>query len=269
VIASAALQQGYTPQTPVTGESKINLPDTGGATLSNFGGENCANGGGADVPLVDALAFSCNTAFAEVAMSLGRVPVQKQAEALGVDGNPVDIGIDVVGSRVGDIPDTAALAQTGIGQRDVAVTPFQMAWITATIANRGDKMAPHLIAKTTKPDLTVISETQPESLGQAIPITVADQVRDMMIQSEKETPGSGTIADLVIASKTGTAEHGNDPKNTPPHAWYVAFAPAEDPKVAVAVIVENGGNRALEATGGSVAAPVGRAVIAEALRGGQ
>jgi peptidoglycan glycosyltransferase len=268
VIASAALQQGYTPQTPVTGEAKITLPDTGGATLSNFGGETCANGGGADVPLVDALAFSCNTAFAEVAMSLGEVPVRKQAEALGVDGKPLDIGLDVVGSRLGDIPDTAALAQTGIGQRDVALTPFQAAWITATIANRGDKMAPHLIAKTTKPDLTVISETQPESLGQAIPIAVADQVRDMMIESEKETPGSGTIADLTIASKTGTAEHGADPKNTPPHAWYVAFAPADNPQVAVAVLVENGGDLGLDATGGKVAGPIGRTVIAAALAGG-
>ena len=74
VIAAAALQQGYTPQTPVTGEAKITLPDTGGATLSNFGGETCGDGGGADVPLTEALAYSCNTAFAEVAMSLGRGP---------------------------------------------------------------------------------------------------------------------------------------------------------------------------------------------------
>ncbi|MGS0683990.1 peptidoglycan D,D-transpeptidase FtsI family protein [Nakamurella sp. GG22] len=268
VIASAALQQGYTPQTEVTGEPKITLPDTGGATLSNFAGENCGNGGGGDVPLTEALAFSCNTAFAEVAMSLGRGPVQKQAEALGVDGQEENIGLDVVGSRLGDIPDTAALAQTGIGQRDVAVTPFQMAWITATIANRGDKMAPHLIAKTTKPDLTVISQPEPESLGQAIPISVADQVRDMMVASEQETVGAGGIADLVIASKTGTAEHGTDPKKTPPHAWYVAFAPADDPQVAVAVMVENGGKLGLDATGGKVAAPIGRSVIAAALAGG-
>jgi len=267
-VAASALQQGYTPQTLVTGESKITLPDTGGATLSNFAGETCGNGGGADVSLTEALAFSCNTAFAEVAMSLGVVPVRRQAEALGVDGKPLDIGLDVVGSRLGEIPDTAALAQTGIGQRDVAVTPFQMAWMTATIANRGDKMEPHLIAKTTKPDLTVISETQPESLGQAIPISVADQLRDMMIETEKETPGSGGIADLVIASKTGTAEHGTDPKNTPPHAWYVAFAPADNPQVAVAVMVENGGDLGLDATGSKVAAPVGRSVIAAALAGG-
>ncbi|HEX2301305.1 MAG TPA: penicillin-binding transpeptidase domain-containing protein, partial [Pseudonocardiaceae bacterium] len=68
---------------------------------------------------------------------------------------------------------------------------------------------------------------------------------------------------------TGTAEHGDDPKNTPPHAWYVAFAPAENPQVAIAVLVEDGGDRSLEATGGSRAAPIGRAVIGAALQGGQ
>jgi len=267
VIAAAALQNGYTPQTPVTGEPTINLPGTGGATLSNFGGETCGNGGGADVPLTEALAFSCNTAFAQVAMAVGAGPIRQQAAALGVDGNPVDIGMDVVGSRLGDVPDTAALAQTGIGQRDVAVTPFQMAWVTATIANGGDRMVPHLIAKTTKPDLSVISQTSPESLGQAIPIPVADQIRDMMIESEKQTLGSGSISGLTIASKTGTAEHGTDPKNTPPHTWYTAFAPADNPKVAVAVMVENGGDLGLDATGSKVAAPIGRSVIAAALAG--
>jgi len=267
VIAAAALQNGYTPQSLVTGEPTINLPDTGGATLSNFGGASCANGGGADVPLLEALAFSCNTAFAQVAMAVGAPAIRQQATALGVDGNPVDIGMDVVGSRLGDIPDTAALAQTGIGQRDVAVTPFQMAWITATIANGGDRMVPHLIAKTTKPDLSVISQTSPESLGQAIPIPVADQIRDMMIESEKQTLGSGSISGLTIASKTGTAEHGTDPKNTPPHTWYTAFAPADNPKVAVAVMVENGGDLGLDATGSKVAAPIGRSVIAAALAG--
>ena len=64
-------------------------------------------------------------------------------------------------------------------------------------------------------------------------------------------------------------EHGADPKNTPPHAWYVAFAPAENPQVAIAVVVENGGDQSLEATGGSRAAPIGRAVIAAALQGGR
>jgi peptidoglycan glycosyltransferase len=88
-----------------------------------------------------------------------------------------------------------------------------------------------------------------------------------MVDAEQVTQQKGAIAGVQIASKTGTAEHGTDPRNTPPHAWYIAFAPARAPKVAVAVLVENGGNR-LSATGGALAAPIGRAAIAAALRGG-
>jgi peptidoglycan glycosyltransferase len=100
-----------------------------------------------------------------------------------------------------------------------------------------------------------------------MPANVADQIRDMMIQSEKDSPGANPFSGIVIASKTGTAEHGTDPKNTPPHAWYVAFAPADNPQVAVAVLVENGGDRGLAATGATVAGPIGRAVISAALTG--
>jgi len=75
------------------------------------------------------------------------------------------------------------------------------------------------------------------------------------------------IPGVQIASKTGTAEHGTDPRHTPPHAWYIAFAPAQTPKVAVAVLVEDGADR-LSATGGALAAPIGRAVIESALQGG-
>ena len=89
------------------------------------------------------------------------------------------------------------------------------------------------------------------------------------IASEGFTKGGGKRPDIQIASKTGTAEHGTDSKNTAPHAWYTGFAPANDPQIAVAVLVENGGDRSLEATGGSRAAPIGRAVIAAGLRSGR
>jgi peptidoglycan glycosyltransferase len=87
-----------------------------------------------------------------------------------------------------------------------------------------------------------------------------------MVGAEKFTQQKGAIPGVAIASKTGTAEHGSDPRSTPPHAWYIAFAPAQDPKVAVAVLVENGGDR-LAATGGALAAPIGRATIAAVLQG--
>jgi peptidoglycan glycosyltransferase len=87
----------------------------------------------------------------------------------------------------------------------------------------------------------------------------------MMILSEEHTGGDGKRDDLTVASKTGTAETGADPKNTPPYAWYVAFAPANDPKVAVAVIVES---TDVAATGGKLSAAIGRATVDAALAGG-
>jgi len=104
--------------------------------------------------------------------------------------------------------------------------------------------------------------------GPALSKDVADQVKAMMLLSEQHTGGAGKQANVKIASKTGTAEHGTDPKNTPPHAWYVAFAPADNPQIAVCVVVENGGDRGLAATGSSVAAGVGRATINAYLAGG-
>ncbi len=267
VVASAALQDGYTPTTQVTGKSTITLPATGGATLSNFDGETCADAGGADVTLTQALAHSCNTAFAEVGMDIGADAIKQQSVAYGIDGKPSNVGVPVVGSRVGEMPDQAAVAQSSIGQRDVALTPLANAVVAASIANGGQRMNPYLVNRVTKPDLSVLSQAVPSSAGQAVPQKIADQVRDMMIESEKAMTGGG-MPGVVVASKTGTAEHGTDPKNTPPHAWYVAFAPAENPQVAVAVMVEDGGDKGLQATGATVAAPIGHEVIAAALRGG-
>lgn len=175
----------------------------------------------------------------------------------------------VQASSVGPMSDTPSTQQSAIGQRDVRLTPLQNAMIAASIANGGQTMAPHLVKEIQSPQLDVVDTTEPDRMTRSMPADVASTLTDLMIGSENRTQGGGKITGVQIASKTGTAEHGTDPKNTPPHAWYVAFAPAQNPKVAVAVLVENGGNRALEATGGSVAAPVGRAVIAEALRGAQ
>ena len=95
---------------------------------------------------------------------------------------------------------------------------------------------------------------------------VAQRLNALMVNNENSYAGNGKITGVQIAAKTGTAEHGDDPKNLAPHVWYVAFAPAEAPQVAVAVLVEDGGDpNNLAATGGLVAAPIGRAVIAAAL----
>ncbi|WP_214369311.1 peptidoglycan D,D-transpeptidase FtsI family protein [Pseudonocardia sp. H11422] len=263
VDTAAALQNGFTPDSQLTAAPNITLTGTN-TRLENFAGTAC--GTSSTASLREALARSCNTAFAEMAASLGEDTLRKQAEAFGIGSSDVSVPMRVVPSSLGDIPDTAALQQSGIGQRDVRVTPMQNAMMVAAIANRGQLMAPHLVKEIQGPELDTIDTTSQDRLGQAVPPGVAATLTDLMIGSENRTQGGGKITGVQIASKTGTAEHGNDPKNTPPHAWYVAFAPATNPVVAVAVLVEDGGNRSLEATGGSVAAPIGRAVIAEALR---
>ncbi len=265
VDVAAALQSGYTPQSPLTAASQVTLTGTN-TTLENFAGTPC--GGGPTATLADALARSCNTAFATLAGQLGPSKLRTQAEAFGIGDSDTTIPMPVAASQLGDLPDTAALEQSGIGQRDVRLTPLQNAEIVATIANGGVRMAPHLVKEIQAPDLSPLDTTEPDRIGQAIPADVAATITQLMLGSEARTLGGGKITGVQIASKTGTAEHGANPKQTKPHGWYVAFAPAQSPEVAVAVLVEDGGDRGQEATGGSIAAPIGRAVIGAALGGG-
>ncbi|MGW0160312.1 D,D-transpeptidase PbpA [Mycobacterium sp. NPDC003323] len=262
ITTAAALQAGATPDSQLTAAARVPLPDTT-ATLENYGGATC--GGGPTAPLREAFARSCNTAFVELGLDTGADKLKATARAFGLDTPPVSIPLQVAESTVGPISDAAALGMSSIGQRDVAVTPLQNAMVAATIANDGVTMSPYLVDTLKGPDLSNIATTAPSELRRAVSPQVAATLTDLMVGAEQVTQQKGAIAGVQIASKTGTAEHGTDPRNTPPHAWYIAFAPAQAPKVAVAVLVENGGDR-LSATGGAVAAPIGRATIAAALR---
>ncbi|MGW1739548.1 peptidoglycan D,D-transpeptidase FtsI family protein [Nocardia sp. NPDC001965] len=263
VVTAAALSNGKAnPQSQFTAAPNITLPGTS-TTLENYNGSTC--GSGATASLYEAFRRSCNTAFVELGVDVGAAALEDEAAAFGI-GPHRGIPMPVAESTVGNIPDNAALAQSSIGQRDVALTPLDNAVIAATVANGGVRMEPYLVDQLQNPDLSELSTTEPVSVGQAVSAEVASTLTDLMVASEENTAGSGGTS-YRIASKTGTAEHGADPRNTPPHAWYIAFAPAENPKIAIAVIVENGGDRALAATGGSVAAPVARAVLDAGLRG--
>jgi penicillin-binding protein A len=264
ITTAAALQAGATVNTQLTAQPRIPLPDST-ATLENFGGSSC--GGGPTASLRDAFAKSCNTAFVQLGIETGADALKSTARAFGLDAAPPTIPLQVAESTVGPIPDPAALGMSSIGQKDVALTPLQNALVAATVANKGVAMRPYLVDSLKGPDLANISTTSPREERRAVSQQVADTLTDLMVAAEQVTQQKGAIAGVQIASKTGTAEHGTDPRNTPPHAWYIAFAPAQAPKVAVAVLVENGGDR-LNATGGAVAAPIGRATIAAALREG-
>jgi penicillin-binding protein A len=264
VDTAAALSSGdFDENSQLTASPTIDLPGTN-ADLENFNGSRC--GPGETVPLKEALARSCNTAFAELTMSLGADRLRSQAELFGIGQQDLQVPLQVAPSSIGPINDQPSLAQSGIGQRDVRLTPLQNCMIVATIANGGERMTPYLVAKLTDPDLKDLKTFKPDRAERAMDREVAEKVRDMMIQSEARTRGD-KIPGVTVASKTGTAEYGADPKANPPHGWYVAFAPAENPRVAVAVLVEGGGDRGLEATGGSLAAPIGRAVMQTVLQG--
>ena len=262
ITTATALQAGSTPDTQLTAAARVPLPDST-ATLENYGGSTC--GGGPTASLREAFARSCNTAFVQLGIQAGADKLKATARAFGLDTTPTPIPLQVAESTVGPIGDAAALGMSSIGQRDVAVTPLQNALVAATIANGGVTMTPYLVDTLKGPDLSNIATTAPAELRRAVSPQVAATLTDLMVGAEQVTQQKGAIAGVQIASKTGTAEHGTDPRNTPPHAWYIAFAPAQAPKVAVAVLVENGGDR-LSATGGAVAAPIGRATIAAALR---
>lgn len=265
ITTAAALAGGVTPNDQFTAAPQYTLPGTT-TTLQNYGGARC--GSGETATLLEAFRLSCNTAFVEMGIDTGASALRTTAEAFGFDSGQTQIPLTVAGSTVGEIPDDASLGQSSIGQRDVAVTPLQNAVLAATIANGGMRMEPQLVHQLQGPDLSVLESSEPQEAGRAVSPAVAETLRQFMIASELNTAGAGSVPGVQIASKTGTAEHGTDPRNTPPHAWYIAFAPADNPQVAIAVIVEDGGDRALAATGGSVAAPIGRAVIQAALQGG-
>ncbi len=265
VTTAAALQAGIPENEPLTAAPVIPLPDST-ATLENYGGMPCGDGPTASLKV--AFERSCNTAFVQLGIRLGGDALRSTADAFGFDAQPAAIPLQVAESTVGAMPDAAAVGMSSMGQKDVAVTPLQNAMIAAAIANSGVVMRPYLVDRLEGPDLSDISATAPQPQRRAVSPQVAAKLTDLMVAAEKFTQQNGAIPGVQIASKTGTAEHGTDPRNTPPHAWYIAFAPAQNPRVAVAVVVENGGDR-LSATGGALAAPIGRATMAAALAGKQ
>jgi len=255
VTAAAALSADYTPRSRLRSPRVLDLPGTT-ANLRNFAGESC---GGATVTLADAMRTSCNTAFAGLGMAVGEERMAAQARRFGLDGEGLRLPQRVATSVFPRDLTEAQEAQSAIGQYDVRVTPLQMAMVAAGVANGGELMTPYLVREVLAPDLSVLSLTDPESQGRAVSPEVAAQLTAMM--ELVVTSGTGTRAQIPgvrVAGKTGTAQHG---EGRPAHNWFVGFAPANAPRVAVAVVLEEGGG-----TGGRLAAPVAKAVMQAVLR---
>jgi penicillin-binding protein A len=263
VTASEALESGlYTPDSEFPGGSEY---DTPGGPIRNFGGASFG-----PHTLTTALTFSINTTFAAIGDALGAERMGEIMTAYGfAERPPIDLpDVAISGRRSGDrvLPnddedeDTARLA---IGQERLAVTPVQMAMVAGAISNGGTAMAPHLMTRIVDRGGSLVQRGEPEELGQVVSPSNAAELAAMMEDVVRE--GTGTRAALsgvgvAVAGKTGTAESDDPDRN---QAWFIGFAPAEDPQVAVAVVIED-----TPLTGGEAAAPVAAAVMEAALEVG-
>ncbi len=256
VTAAAALESGrYTEDSVVPGPAVLDLPQTT-STLPNVTGSAC--GPGDEVSLTDALRISCNTAFGAIGLDLGGDAIGAQAQDFGF-GAELRIPQRVTPSTVPGGLNPPQTAQTAIGQFDVRVTPMHVAMVSAGIANGGVVMRPNLVRAVRGDDLEVIDEPEPRELGRAVSgDTAAALTRMMTTVVEDGTGTAAQISGIDVAGKSGTAQwaEGRDP-----HAWFTAFAPADAPQVAVAVVVEEGGDAGSEGSGGRTAAPIARQVI--------
>ncbi len=279
VTATAGLTSGTVTETePVYPVVTSYTPPLTSRPIYNFSRVPC---GGA---LFAILEQSCNSSFAQMAAEqLGPTPMIDAAEAAGFNSTPpidltrpamsvypTDFG-KVVREPEGAAPiveDTPALAQTAIGQNDVASTPLQMALVAAGVSNQGRIMVPHVMSQIEARDGDVVSKFEERPWRDSMDPDVAQIMRRAMISVVDNGTGRNLqLPGYEVGAKTGTAQLGTDPPRS--HAWMIAFAgpPGGESTVAVAVIVQ-GVNGDDGLTGGRVAGPIARRVLESALAAG-
>lgn len=216
--------------------------------------------------MADAMRISCNVYFARLGAELPRGALGDTARAFGFDEVP-PIDIRAAASRMPSddrLRFPAFAAQSAIGQFDVSATPLQMAMVAAGIAHDGKVMAPRIVKEVLDARGALVRQTEPEVWREAVSPETAAAVKELMLSVvESGTGTAARISGVRVAGKTGTAQ---TQEGQAPHAWFISFAPADSPRIAVAVVVEGGGDLGNEATGGRVAAPIARQVL-EAHRG--
>jgi penicillin-binding protein A len=261
VTAAAALDSGrYTPDSFISGRNNKIIS---GVPLQNSGGADYGT-----ISLTDALTHSVNTVFGEVGEKLGKATMFRYmrrfgfGSKLGLDYPAEEITPSGVfqGARVLGASDSVDIGRVAIGQERLKVTPLQMAMVASAVANGGKLMKPRLVDRVTSPDGAPRSRNRPSERATVMSRTAASQLAGMMSRVVGE--GTGTAAALQgidVAGKTGTAEVANGTSN---QAWFIAFAPVRDPRVAIAVTVERTSGQ-----GGTVAAPIAKQVM-EVLLGG-
>jgi peptidoglycan glycosyltransferase len=259
VTAAAALEAGLGPEHLLPNPPTYDVPQTTD-DLENFGGGVCP--GGSQIDMAQALQISCNVYFAQLAVELGPETLVGQAHRFGFSQD-IPFDIPFVESEIppveGFTDDIPAVAQSGIGQRDVRTNVLHMALVAGAIGNGGVMMQPRLITDVRDPDGRPLRHIDPAEYGEPMSELNAGILTQMMVAVVQA--GTGTAAQVpgvTVAGKTGTAQTA---EGEAPHAWFVAFAPAEDPEIAVAVMILNGGDLGREATGGQLSAPIAKTLI--------
>ncbi|MBF4768531.1 penicillin-binding protein 2 [Nocardioides agariphilus] len=266
VTAAAAIESGnYDASSMVPAGATYQLPLTSGETglVDNEGRSQCNP---KRIPFEVAMEWSCNTTFAQLAIEVGAEAMQKQAEAFGFNEHYLD---DLGPQAVSVYPtgtDKPQTGQTGFGQFEVRATPLQMAMVAAGIANGGTVMKPYLVDEVQSADLDILDKTTTTPLHDAVSPTTANELTKLMVATVNEgTADDARIDGIEVAGKTGTAQSGVPGK--PPYAWFVSFAPADDPQVAVAVMIESvPGKDTSEIAGGALGGPIAKAVMEAVIR---
>jgi penicillin-binding protein A len=260
VTATAALDSGrYTPQSVLNGKSPRVI---GGVPLSNFSNEQFGA-----ITLTTALTHSVNTVWGQVGEKLGKSTMFRYMTRFGFDRKlALDLprdelrasGVYAQSGRLLGPSDAIDIGRVAIGQERLQVTPLQMAMVASAIGNGGRLMRPHLVDKVMDTDGRTVRRIKPSEESKVMSQSTAAALGGMMSQVVKE--GTGTAAALQgidVAGKTGTAE-----KGAANQAWFIAFAPANAPRIAVAVTVEQ-----TTGQGGTVAAPIAKRVMESLLQG--
>jgi peptidoglycan glycosyltransferase len=265
ITSAAALETGeYQPDTQIDSPAQYLLPGTE-TYLPNYAGGNCRSYG--RETLQQALAVSCNTAFAILGGELGNTKMQEQVKKFGVqerfslvEGGS-GIGLKSVASSFPKTPSPDKLAIASIGQGDVQFTVLQDALISAAVANRGVLMKPYLVDRITSAEQgRALREYEPEEFSTVFSGESSAKLKEMMYNNViNGVASSAGIRGARVGGKTGTAE--NDP-DKPPHSWFTGFAGDREgePEVAIAVFVENGG---LSEKAAAVASQILRAYLEE------
>lgn len=227
--------------------------DTGVETIQGYDIRNFADQTFGMVNLRSAFVDSINTYFASKTNDLGRDKYMELAEKFMINKD-YDFDMDKNKAIIPfDDLNQVDLAMTGFGYGKTQITPLHMAMITSAIANEGKMMQPRLVTKVVDKDGKIIEEKKEKVLSEVTSVENANIIRDMMVSVVNEGTGTSAYLDSVqIAGKTGTA----DKENNLLDAWFVGFAPAYDPDIAIALVVEDSDD-----TGGVVAAPIARDII--------